>query len=311
MTALLAISAAPPALAQDTAAAESLFQAGRKLIAEGKYEEACPKFEESYRQNPLPGTSLNLANCYKQIGKTASAWAQFKEAAFQARKSQQPEREAAANAEVAALEPRLSKLQINAADTPGMVIRRDGKEIGKGALGSPFAVDPGPHTLEATAPGYSVWSTTVIVGKDGDLQIATIPILQKSVDPPRPGGPVTEPAPSSPLRPVAFAIGGVGAAGIVVGSIFGGLAIGDTNKAKELCPNKVCAPGGEGRAKVDAASTKALISTLGIGVGAAALATGVVLFVVSGSAAKKAESAARLVPTAGPDGGGITLLGRF
>src|SRR5262249_15309132 len=119
--------------------------------------------------------SINLANCYKQIGKTASAWAQFKEAAFQARKSQQPEREAAANQEVANLEPKLSKLQINAADTPGMIIRRDGKEVGKGALGIPVAVDPGPHTIEATAPGYTVWSTTVEIGKESDMKTVAIP----------------------------------------------------------------------------------------------------------------------------------------
>lgn len=313
------------------AAAESLFQTGRQLVAASRFEEACPKFEESYRLNPLPGTSLNLASCYKQLGKTASAWAQFKEAAFQARKSQQPEREAAANQEIAALEPRLSKLQINAADVPGMVIRRDNQEVGRGALGIPVAIDPGPHTVEATAPGYSVWTTTVEIGKDSDLKTVMIPLLQKSAPTPPPEGPAPSTAPSAPMPPLriaAYAVGGVGVAGLAVGAIFGILAVGDAGKATLLCPNKTCAPGGEGRKAVDAASTKALVSTLGISVGAAAVGAGVILFVVSGNHGKaeapaSLKKSARVFPTVGPvhvtggspfvgpDGGGLTVAGAF
>jgi tetratricopeptide (TPR) repeat protein len=318
LAACLALSLPRPALAQDSAAvAESLFQAGRQLSAAGKYEEACPKFEESYRLNPLPGTSLNLANCYKQVGKTASAWAQFKEAAFQARKSQQPAREAAANQEVAALEPKLSKLQINAADTPGMIIRRDGKEVGKGALGISVAVDPGPHTIEATAPGYSVWSTTISIGKEADSQTVTIPLLLKA-----PEGPSSSTGPDAPgataggtssLRIASYAVGGAGVALLAIGSIFGALAISDANKAKTLCKDFVCPPGNGGREAVDAASEKALVSTLGIGVGAAAVGAGVVLFVLGRSPGKDEApaKAARVLPMVSQEGGGVVLSGTF
>jgi hypothetical protein len=321
LAACLTLFGPKDASAQDSAAAaESLFQAGRQLVSAGKFNEACPKFEESYRLNPLPGTSLNLANCYKQVGKIASAWAQFKEAAFQARKSQQPDREALANQEVAALEPKVSKLQINAADTPGMIIRRDGKEVGRGALGIPVAVDPGPHTIEATAPGYSVWSTTIGIGKEADLKTVTIPLLQKAEElSPSPAGPAGADAPAgstSSLRIASFAVGGAGVAFIAVGAVFGILAIGDTNKAKMLCKDNICPPGNGGREAVDAASTKALISTLGIGVGAAAVGAGVVLFVLGRSPGKdeappKAAKAMRILPTVSAEGGGVTLAGTF
>lgn len=311
----LFLAATPVASAQDAqavAAAETLFQAGKGLMAQSKFDEACPKFAESYRLNPLPGTSLNLANCYKQSGKTASAWAQFREASFQARKNNQADREAAATQEAASLEPNLSKLQINAEQTPGLVIRRDNQEVGAGALGTAVPVDPGPHTIEATAPGYSVWSTSIVVGKVKDSKTITIPLLLKNSDGEKVGGAST--GPNKSLRTASYVVGGVGVAGLVVGGIFGGLAASGKSKLNAECPKNACRTSA---AVDDLASTKgkATISTIGIAVGGAALATGVVLFIVSGKGESRDDAkparAAAFVPVFGPQGGGFSLNGSF
>src|SRR6476619_3478469 len=73
------------ASAGDKALAESLFDAGRQLMQAGDFQQACPKFAESQRQDPSPGTLINLAKCYEGLGRTASAWADDKEAATLAR----------------------------------------------------------------------------------------------------------------------------------------------------------------------------------------------------------------------------------
>src|SRR5260221_11014313 len=65
----------------DPVAARTLFDEGRKLLADGKYDAACPKLEESQRLDPGTGTLFNLADCWEQIGRTASAWARFLEGA--------------------------------------------------------------------------------------------------------------------------------------------------------------------------------------------------------------------------------------
>ena len=66
------------------AAAQLLFDDGKKLLAAGKVSEACPKFEESHRLVPNGGTLTNLAECLELDGKLASAWLRYKELAARA-----------------------------------------------------------------------------------------------------------------------------------------------------------------------------------------------------------------------------------
>ena len=73
--------------ANNRAAAEALFNEGRSLVAGGHYSDACPKFEASQQLDPGLGTLLNLAECYEKLGKTASAWAEYREAIPLARAS--------------------------------------------------------------------------------------------------------------------------------------------------------------------------------------------------------------------------------
>src|SRR5262245_32588034 len=69
----------------DSAGARALFAEGRALMDKDRYEEACPKFEESLRLDPGMGTQFNLAHCWEKLGRTASAWALFLDVAAAAR----------------------------------------------------------------------------------------------------------------------------------------------------------------------------------------------------------------------------------
>src|SRR5688572_27022649 len=78
-----ALTVTPPAHAQaeNQAAARALFEEARDLAKAGNYSAACPKFEAANRLYASPGALLNLADCYEHLGRTASAWSQFGEAA--------------------------------------------------------------------------------------------------------------------------------------------------------------------------------------------------------------------------------------
>jgi hypothetical protein len=310
--ALATLVASPSVIGQgNKAAAETLFQTGVTLMNEGKFAEACPKFAESQRADPSSGTLLNLGSCYEKTGKTASAWATYKEAAVLARSLSQTDREATANARVAALEPTLSTLRIDAGDIPGLTIERDDLPVGRGSLGVPIAVDPGDHVIEASAPGHKDWSTTIKVGDNADKKTVTVPPLQKLPETPQELPPY-EASGSSSMRIAGFVALGVGAAGLGLGGVMGGLALSEKGDADEHCPEKRCTQAGQDI--INGASTKALVSTIGFGVGLAGVGAGIALIVLSGP--KKTEEApkatsARVLPSLGPGGGGISVIGRF
>ena len=128
-------------------AAEALFGEGKRLMDQGKFSEACPKFADSQRLNPGVGTLLNLARCYQKNGQTASAWSTYKEAAGAARSAGQTDREGVARRESAALEPTLPKLTVTVspenASLSNVEIRLDGAVLPKGLWGVPAPLDSG------------------------------------------------------------------------------------------------------------------------------------------------------------------------
>src|SRR6478752_6509904 len=101
--------------ASDKAAAEALFDQGVRLMKQNSFAEACPKLEESERIDPAVGTLLYLGECYERAGKTASAWATFREAASLANNMNQGDRARVAGSRAQDLEPRLSRLSIELA----------------------------------------------------------------------------------------------------------------------------------------------------------------------------------------------------
>ncbi|MCA9713439.1 MAG: PEGA domain-containing protein, partial [Myxococcales bacterium] len=160
-----ALVAAPTAArAQDAkkGAAELLFKDGQQLLADGKTAEACGKFEESQRLDPAIGTLLNLARCYELDGRLATAWQTYLAAEKMARVGKDKKRANAAKDLAGKLEGRLPKLIISVTDRPaGLAVQDGGVAFDLGLLDLPVPVDPGPHRIEATAPGYQPFTTEV------------------------------------------------------------------------------------------------------------------------------------------------------
>jgi hypothetical protein len=196
----LVLCAVRGALAQsDTqvALAEALYQQGRLLVAEGKYDEACPKFAESHRLEPATGTLLNLAACHEAQGKTATAWIQFNEAFIASRRDRREDRMKFAQEHLAALEPKLSRLTLVVpaeADEPGLELWLDGSLVGLAVRGVPTPVDPGRHVVEAKAPGKKGWQQTVEIGASADNRTVTLSKLEPLA--------AAAPAPLAPPRKV-------------------------------------------------------------------------------------------------------------
>jgi hypothetical protein len=277
------------------AAAEALFNQGRDLMTAGKYTEACPKFEASQQLDPGLGTMLNLAECYEKTGRTASAWAEYREAIPLARAAGSKARQDLATERAQALQERLSTLTIRAMsgeDTSAhLEVRRDGVALQEAELGAPIPVDPGEHVIEAVAPGKQAWSSKVQVGADAAKVSVEIPALQttaagaKTETPAStttPGStsepPADKPSSGSTMRTTGLVFGGVGIVGIGLGTFFGLQASSKWSDAKKECTDYPYDCGAAGTDLRSSARSAATVSTVAFIAGGALLATGVVLY---------------------------------
>src|SRR5262249_2515834 len=127
---------------------------------------------------PTLGRKLNLADCYRRAGKTASAWVEFKEAAAQAKRDGD-DREGFARDRAAELEKSLSRLTIKLSPNAGVTGpggKRDGEGGDSGLCGSGAPVDPGSQVVEASAPDHTPWSSKVVVGESATVTVE-VPVL--------------------------------------------------------------------------------------------------------------------------------------
>lgn len=240
--AVLACTTFAPAIARagDTAAAEILFNEGKKLMTEGRYAEACAKFEESQRMDEGIGTLFNLAECHERMGKDATAWGEFTTVASLAKAQGQAAREEAARQRAAALEPRLSKLVVRVPHkVAGLVVKRDDTVVGEAQYNTQIPIDPGEHKIAVTAPKKKSWSTTIRVVTAGSPITLEVPPLEDAPEPV--AGEVVSSAPDGKTQRILGATAaGVGVAGLVVGTIFGVLSMGHKNEAKPYCNGNDC-----------------------------------------------------------------------
>jgi hypothetical protein len=160
----------------------ALFNTARALMAEGKFAKACPIFEKARSLYTGIGITFNLADCHERIGLTASAWAGFQDTATAADIAGQYERAQVARERAAALLPKLSKLRIvvpaETAAIEGFDVRRNDGSIGRLLWGKDVPVDPGRHSISATAPRREPWSTTVLVAEPGKVVVVELPRLK-------------------------------------------------------------------------------------------------------------------------------------
>jgi hypothetical protein len=309
---------AQPDTASSSALAEQLFNQGRELAKANQWAEACPKFEASLRYDPVLGTRLNLATCYEHISKLASAWGLYRESMELARKAGDTKRAEYAERQAAALEPRLPKLAISppAQPPPGLTIKRGDTTVDAGALGVALYVDPGTHTIVASAPGFEPFSVTVtlVEGKTETLAVPTL--VAKPAAEPAQVGPVEaepEPAPSKMRTYIALGAGGAGIAAVGVGLVFGAKARSSFDEAKQLCGDDlICTDAdtfNQDRRLVREARSHATRSTVLMIGGGAAIAAGVVMLLTAPRAPERAT--ARIVPTTHDGGAGVALTGTF
>jgi hypothetical protein len=323
--ALICGAAGAQVSSEKAAAAEALFQEARGLSAKKDYAAACPKFKASYELDPGYGVLFNLAECYANLGKTASAWVAYTDAANIARSAGQKDRIEKAEKRAAELAPKLEKLVVQVSDPPaGLVVKRDGLALDGATWGAALPVDPGKHTVSAEAPDRKPWSGEVETKGPGSTVTVSVPALEAA---PAPAG--TEAAPTATSGPtggppvvavdegratrrtIGLVVGGAGVAALVVGAAMGGLASSKWNDARDNHCRTETLCDDAGVALVGDAKTFATVSTAMFIGGGVLAAGGAALFVLSLGNGKKEGAGLQVVPSAGPKTGALLIKGRF
>jgi hypothetical protein len=312
--ALFLFAAIAHAQTNDTALATELFNAGRDLVKEGNYAAACPKLGESARLDPKVGTLARLAECEEHIGKLASARAHWQQALNLA-KSTNDNRAAHAESELARIDRIVPRIEIAlTGDAPrGLVLKLDDVELGTASVGMKLPVDPGKHTIKASAPGKQTASVDTEVKSEGVVSRVVIPVLADApvetpapVPPPVRETPPPPPPPegeSSPLRPIGLATAGVGVVALGVGTAFAFIAkskFDDSNS--QGCNGNDC-PRAAASTRDDARSA-GNVATIFFVAGGVLAAGGLAMFFIAPSSSSRAV-------VVSPSIAGVSVEGAF
>jgi len=291
------LGVARPAFADDKIAAQELFDAASALTKQGDYAAACPKFEESQRLDSQIGTLFWLADCQEHVHKLASAWSNFVDVAERAASIKKLEHAREAKSRADALKGRLNKLILvvsaETAAAPGLEVRRDDVLVGPAQFGLPVPVDTGTHVIKVSASGKRTWETKVESTGESNTFTVTIPTLNeepevRAVGTGAPSGAATSAvvvaAPSGwGGQKIAGALTvGAGAAGLLVGGVLGGLAMGKNGEIDKWCrPDDPMKCSAEGVALSRDVKTLGTASTAAFIAGGVLAAGGVVLFLTA------------------------------
>jgi hypothetical protein len=298
------------------ATARALAEEGHEALERKDFVTAADRFARADALVHAPKLLRDLARAQAGLGRLVAAQETYSkiihEGAQPGGSSMTAEVVDTAYKERDALTPRLAWVTITVTGAAGAQVTVDGEAMPSAALGVPLAVDPGSkHVVVATATdgGRAEATVTLAEGARQAVPLELKPVAAASVVTPAVLGPSAIPADAqvpaakgSPWKTVGFVSLGVGAAGLILGGVTGGLAIGDHGGLGECvsghCPESLAS-------KVNAYNTMGAVSTLGFAIGGVAAGLGVVLIATS----PKKAARVGLTMMVGP--GHVGAMGRF
>jgi hypothetical protein len=328
--------------AADIASARKIGFEGIQLAEKGNCAAAIDKLARAEKLFHAPTTLGRLGECQVLTGKIVEGTENLGRVARDELAANAPAAfvtaRARARKQLSLATPKLAhaKIIVKAPPDAAVSVTVDSAPVNAANLGEDRMLDPGPHVVEAAAPGYFKAHAEINLQEGGSEQVtlklivdpeaaraarvaaaATAPSPSASTSPPPSSTPGTEarsPATeaSGPNRTLAYVVLGVGVVGLGVGTVFGLNAMSKKNDLSSACPNKNCRASEQ--SNIDSAKSAGTISTIAFGVGGAAVILGGVLFFTASSSSSTAGSAAmppKLVARPYFDIGSAGVVGSF
>lgn len=295
--------------------AQQLFDEALTLADQNRWAEACPKFRESLTADAGVGTLLNVAFCSSREGKALDAAREYRRVLELNEKTADAERrrvvEGQAKQALKELAARLARVTFVVSPVrPDLRLELDGVSRKPGAA---IEVEIGDHVAVVQAEGFrrSEVKVHLVGGQDATIPIALSLLDDKTAKKPE----VVARSGASGLLTAGWITGLVGAAGLTTGAALVSVAADRASEIRDECgagaapPN--CPLGSASVANELASEGQALAigGYVSFGVGGAAVATAVALFLVD--ATQPAEAPVAVSFTLAPEAVGVSFGGRF
>ncbi len=323
---VLAISLVSPlALAEgdaDKSTARDLATEGQAAFEKKDFKTAEDRFRRADALFHAPTIALGLARSEAGLGKFVAAQESYnKVIQYGAPPGSPPafaKAVADAQAEFNSVAAKVGSIVITVAGSDNPTVTVDDVTFPLAALGVKRSIDPGSHTVRASAAGFKPVEAKAVVPEGGaardvlltlekDPNAVPVAAAEQPKTPSNPGNSssASERASGGSLnKTLGYAALGLGGVGLVVGSVGGILALGKHSTLETSCKSAT----GCKQSDIDSYRSVGTISTVGFIVGGVGLAAGAVLLL---TAPKSTESKTGkfIMPFVGP--GSVGAIGRF
>ena len=300
------LSASLPAFAQDDtelARARASFQQGVELEQAGNCPAALNLFRQVGQIRMTPQVRFHIAACEAQLGRLVAALGGFQLALADADSVGRGFRDEVEE-NVRRLQERIPKLTLKrGAGAETATIEIDGTPLGNSSIGVEVPLDPGPHAVSASAPGYSDFAQTVTLEEGGS---ETVEVVLSRV----PSDVRVLPLPGEPPRSnvPAYVIGGVGVASLVGAGVLFALRQSTMSEFNEKCDDDRRCPSSlrDDKKRLDVYHYGSIVAA---GVGVAAVGTAAALLL--GAWQPESEARVSVQPTLLPNLAAADVKVRF
>jgi hypothetical protein len=189
------LSIAGAAEKDELSQARAKFQQATEMEQAGNFANALQVFREVGQVRMTPQVRFHIASCEEKLGKLVAALGGY-ELALSEAESLGPEFQREVEARASALRSRIPKLVIERGEgAKATTIELDGVSLGASSIGVEVPLDPGPHAIQAKAPGHKQFSSTVEIA-EGEVKRITVelePLASEAAE--------TEPGEPAPVGP--------------------------------------------------------------------------------------------------------------
>jgi hypothetical protein len=288
---------------QERDAARALADSAFAFYEKGEYANALERFTQAEKIVHAPPHLLYIARCHDKLGALFAARKAYSNVMVETLANDAPpafaDAQRTAKSELAALNARIPSITVTVVGPPAEAtqVKLAGKPL---AIGETLELEPGSYEVSARAEGWLTQSRTVELTAGSKESISfslqQVGSEQPVPEPPDNGDTAASDGPSV-LLPVVLI--GVGGAGLLVGAITGGLALGKADDLKTACPiRSICGP--ENQSLEDDARAMGTASTVSFVIGGVFAAAGVTWLIVTLASSDTEEAPSSVTLRVGP-----------